>query len=75
MRDNFISVGWTRESRAMERQLEWLDQALSNNAGADYLIVAGHHPVAICKASSDIKKIVPIMKRYNTTAYLYGHRV
>lgn len=75
MHDNFVSVGWTRESNAIERQLAWIDQALSNNSNADYLIVAGHHPVTICKASTDLKKIVRIMEKYDVTAYTYGHRV
>lgn len=62
-----------------DAQLRWLDQELSRDDKADWIIVAGHHPVyaQTSKQSSERedmqKKVDPILRKHKVDMYLCGH--
>ncbi|XP_031558050.1 tartrate-resistant acid phosphatase type 5-like [Actinia tenebrosa] len=57
-------------------QYRWLNEILRNSE-ADYLVVAGHHPVySIGMHGSNVclnDKLRPLLEKYDVTAYLSGH--
>lgn len=63
----------------VESQLQWLDNELSRDDNADWVIVAGHHPVyaQTPKQSSERedmqKNIDPILRKHTVDMYICGH--
>ena len=63
----------------VESMKNWLKGELqkADNAKADYIIVAGHHPVYTISdhGNSDwlIEELLPLMKEYDVSLYLSGH--
>lgn len=59
-----------------DTQLAWLETTLAKST-ADYLIVTGHYPIySICEhgpTTELINDVVPLLEKYNVTAYLAGH--
>ncbi len=62
----------------IDAQLTWLDRELSES-GADWTIVAGHHPIYADTSKSseertDLQKRVdPILRKHNVDMYVCGH--
>lgn len=59
-----------------EDQLRWIEETLQQST-ADYLIVAGHHPILSAGIHGDtpylISKLKPLLEENDVTAYLSGH--
>ncbi|VDD94633.1 unnamed protein product [Enterobius vermicularis] len=59
-----------------EHYLQWIEHQL-NSSKADYLFVVGHYPIysASSHGSSSclIKKLNPLLQKYNVTSYFSGH--
>lgn len=60
----------------VEEQLKWIKQTLEQST-AEYLIVAGHHPVLSAGIHGNtpylISKLKPLLEENDVTAYLSGH--
>lgn len=63
----------------LESQLAWLDKELSDRENADWLIVAGHHPVYAHtdKSASERgdmqSRIAPLLRKHKVDMYVCGH--
>lgn len=63
----------------VDAQLKWIDNELSRDDKADWVIVAGHHPVyaQTPKQSSERKdmqkKVDPILRKHKVDMYVCGH--
>lgn len=63
----------------VDAQLKWIDNELSRDDKADWVIVAGHHPVyaQTPKQSSERKdmqkKVYPILRKHKVDMYVCGH--
>lgn len=61
---------------SQKQQLKWLNNILRNST-ADYLIVAGHHPVLSAGIHGNTKylvsKLKPMLEENDVTVYLSGH--
>lgn len=61
---------------SQDDQLKWIKRTLQDSE-ADYLIVAGHHPVLSAGIHGStpylISKLKPLLEEYDVTAYLSGH--
>ncbi|XP_057291994.1 uncharacterized protein LOC130614585 isoform X1 [Hydractinia symbiolongicarpus] len=59
-----------------EVQYKWIENKLKDSR-ADYLIVAGHHPVLSAGTHGNtpclIEKLKPLFEKYDVTAYFSGH--
>lgn len=59
-----------------QQQLRWIEKTLRDST-ADYLIVAGHHPVLSAGAHGNTQyletKLKPLLEENDVTAYLSGH--
>lgn len=59
-----------------EKQLKWIRNTLRDST-ADYLIVAGHHPVVSAGIHGNtpylLSNLKPLMEEYDVTAYISGH--
>merc|ERR1719433_1962229 len=57
-------------------QLRWIDETLANST-ADFLIVAGHHPVYSAADHGPTRSlqpsVFPYLQKYGVSAYLSGH--
>jgi hypothetical protein len=66
-------------SQDVDAQLKWIDNELSRDDKADWVIVAGHHPVyaQTPKQSSERKdmqkKVDPILRKHKVDMYVCGH--
>lgn len=62
----------------MAAQLKWLDKTLSA-ADADWVIVAGHHPIyayttkSVQERTDMQNRVDPILRKHSVDAYLCGH--
>lgn len=74
--DRFMPPPGPRDPQVAETQWQWLENELSEST-ADYLWVTGHFPVwsACDHGPTDvlIKRLKPLLVRYNATGYLSGH--
>lgn len=66
------------EKQDVEKQLQWLDNTLSN-ATEDWIVVVGHHPIYAYTTKenserSDMQKRVDsILRKHNVDMYICGH--
>ena len=65
------------ETRAKaDDQWDWIESTLEHST-ADFIVVAGHYPVySICEhgpTSELVDKMIPLLEKYNVTAYLNGN--
>lgn len=74
------SAGYPDAGRQdMEAQLAWLDRELSDREGAEWLVVAGHHPVFADTDKSrgeraDMQaRVAPLLRRHKVDMYICGH--
>ncbi|KAJ3262589.1 Tartrate-resistant acid phosphatase type 5 [Boothiomyces macroporosus] len=75
MRNNFIKLGWTRESNTINKQLKWIENELVNSKSADYLIVVGHSDMEACNGTvPGMQPLKGLFDKYKVTAYLFGHK-
>lgn len=63
----------------IDSQLKWLDNELSQTDGADWVVVAGHHPI-YAQTKKEIeeqkdmqKRIAPILRKHGVDVYICGH--
>uniref|UniRef100_A0A0N5AVE9 Tartrate-resistant acid phosphatase type 5 n=1 Tax=Syphacia muris TaxID=451379 RepID=A0A0N5AVE9_9BILA len=74
--DVFLDPNNPKNPAAAHAQLQWIEQQLKQSK-ADYLFVVGHYPVYSIAShgpsSCLIKKLKPLLERYNVTAYIAGH--
>lgn len=61
---------------SQKQQMKWLNKILRNST-ADYLIVAGHHPVLSIGIHGNtdylVSKLKPLLEENDVTAYFSGH--
>ncbi|CAH1773161.1 unnamed protein product [Owenia fusiformis] len=73
----FIMMDTTPLSRRRDRrQLDWIKSQLQNSK-ADWIIMAGHHPVFSTgshgSSSTMYRDVLPLMEKYKVALYLAGH--
>lgn len=65
--------------QSLEEQLRWLDRELADREGAEWLIVAGHHPVYADTPKSESERtdlqtrVAPLLRRHKADMYICGH--
>lgn len=77
---NYISLLFSQKKLknlpGQKDQLEWIKQTLRDSR-ADYLIVAGHHPVLSAGIHGNtpylVSKLKPLLEENDVTVYLSGH--
>ncbi|KAJ3251823.1 Tartrate-resistant acid phosphatase type 5 [Chytriomyces hyalinus] len=74
---NFEQLGWTANSKTMEKQLAWLDNALAQANNDPYIIVVGHHVGFVCGSdvtgSVAMQNVTDLVNKWDATAYIHGH--
>jgi tartrate-resistant acid phosphatase type 5 len=56
---------------------DWIEKTLSESDDFDYLFVTGHYQVLDIRGYYDanlVHNLLPLMKKYNVSAYVQGHR-
>ncbi|KAJ3068276.1 Tartrate-resistant acid phosphatase type 5 [Podochytrium sp. JEL0797] len=74
---NFALQGWNAASHTVEKQLSWLDNALSQANNDQYIFVIGHHPDFDCasdiSSSINMTQVTTLINKWNASAYFSGH--
>ncbi|RKO86714.1 hypothetical protein BDK51DRAFT_31661 [Blyttiomyces helicus] len=71
--ENFKAHGWTPENNTVQKQLNIIEGLLKKHADKEYLLVAGHHGIAVCEALNYLSDVQTLFEQYKPTAYAYGH--
>ena len=75
MKENFRRLGWTADKRVLERQVEWVEKTLQKASKADFIFVAGHHPLGTCprQENGSMPRIKELLLKHRVSAYFFGH--
>ncbi|KAJ1547357.1 hypothetical protein HK405_006063 [Cladochytrium tenue] len=73
---NFDLAGWNQSVHTAEKQLAWIDKALEDANGDDYVFLMGHHPTFTCasdvSSSVHMLDVLALIEKWQPTAYVNG---
>ena len=67
----------SHEREYSEVMWKWIEKTLKSSTDFDFLFVAGHYMLLDSIGYYDavlVSRLLPLLKRYNVSAYIQGHR-
>ncbi|RIA84886.1 Metallo-dependent phosphatase-like protein [Glomus cerebriforme] len=73
MKNNFNTLGWDN-NKEVEMKLRWIEQQLIEQQDANWIFVAGHHPlIGTCATYYYMPKLIELFESYGVSGYFAGH--